>query len=77
MKFYMLGNFRTRVHLEKCDIAFDSKMPYLVLKTLNGHETRRQATDLDDNFGTPLSVLAENPKIAIPAPTSAFPKSKI
>ena len=53
--FYMPGNFRTRAHSEKWDMAFDSKMPCVVLKSLDGHETSRQATDLDENFGTPYS----------------------
>ena len=55
LDFYMPGNFRTRAHSEKWDMAFDSKMPCLVLKSLDGHETGRQATDLDENFGTPYS----------------------
>ena len=55
VNFYMPGNFRTWAHFEKWDMAFDSKMPCLVLKSLDGHETGRQATDLDENFGTPYS----------------------
>ena len=34
----------------------------------------RQATDLDENFGTPLT---EIPNIVVPRPISAFPRSKI
>ena len=55
LNFYMPGNFRTRVHFEKRDMAVESNMPCLVLKSLDGHETGRQATDLDENFGTPYS----------------------
>ena len=55
LNFYMPGNFRTRAHSEQWDMAFDSKMPCLVLKSLDGHEMGRQATDLDENFGTPYS----------------------
>ena len=54
MNFYMPGNFRTRVHFEKRDMAVESNMPCLVLKSLDGHETGRQATDLDENFGASM-----------------------
>ena len=36
-------------------MAFDSKVQCLALKSLDGHETGRQATGLDENFGTPYS----------------------
>ena len=55
LNFYMPGNFRTRVHFEKGYMVFESKTLCLVMKSLDGHETGRQATDLDDNFGTPYS----------------------
>ena len=56
--FYMPGKFRINVHFETWYMAFDSfdsKILCLVLKSLDGHETGRQATDLDENFGTPYS----------------------
>ena len=53
--FFRAGQFRTRAHPEKWDMALDSKMPCLVLKSLDGHETGRQAKDLDENFGAPCS----------------------
>ena len=55
LNFYMPGNFRTMVHFEKCDMAFDSKIHCLVLKSLDGHERGPQGTDSDENFGTPYS----------------------
>ena len=73
----MPGNFRTRAHSEKWDMAFDSKMPCLVLKSLDGHETGRQATDLDENFGTPYSFSRKFKKIAVPRPASDFQATKI
>ena len=35
-------------------MAFDPKIPCLVLKSLNGHETSCQAMALDENFCTPV-----------------------
>ena len=43
MNLYMPGDFRTRAQFEKWDMAFDSKMPCLVLKSLDRHEMGRQA----------------------------------
>ena len=50
-------------------MAFRSKITCLVLNSLDGHETSRQATDLDDNFGTPMVFDADsenrNPEAAL------------
>ena len=55
MNFFMPGNVRTSVHSENWDMTSDSKIPCSVLKSLEGHETGRQATDLDENFANPYS----------------------
>ena len=73
----MPSKCRTGAHPEKWDMAFDSKMPCFALKSLDGHETGRQATDLDENFGTPYSFFAEIPKIEVPRPISDFQATKI
>ena len=74
MNFYMPGNFRTRAHSEQWDMAFDSKMPCLVLKSLDGHETGRQATDLDENFGAPYSFFYEDSENRNPEADFGLPK---
>ena len=72
----MPGKFHRRAHTEIWDMAFDSKMPCLVLKSLDGHDMGRQATDLDENVGTPLQFLTEIPKLAVPRPISDFQATK-
>ena len=55
LNFYIPGNFRTRAHSENMGHGFRFEDAMLGIEILDGHETGRQATDLDENFGTPYS----------------------
>ena len=70
LKVYMPGNFRTKVHFEKWDMAFNFENTMFGMRSLDGHGKGRQATDSDE-------LLTKIPKIAVPRPSSAFPESQI